>query len=120
MRHLEPATDATSWSGEATACRSSCKEKRGVSGKPARFRIVGDADLLVVLPSAPTEPSPARVEIRVRASGRPVAGVDILVLFPNHTWLRSITDEDGCAVVSLHTTELPLTVFAAAADYAAH
>lgn len=93
---------------------------RGVSGKPAQFRIVGDADLLVVLPSAPTAPSPARVEIGVRASGRPLAGVDVLVLFPNHTWLRSITDEDGYAAVSLHTTELPLTVFAAAADYAAH
>ena len=96
------------------------QETRGVSGKPAQFQIVGDADLLVVMPSAPTGPSPATVEIGVRASGRPVADVDVLVLFPNHTWLRSITDEDGYAAVSLHTTELPLTVFAAAAEYAAH
>ena len=95
------------------------QETRGVSGKPAQFRVVGDADLLVVLPSAPVGPSPAQVEIGVRASGQGVPGADLLVLFPNNTWRQATTDEDGYARVSLHTTELPMTVFAAAAGYAA-
>ena len=96
------------------------RETRGVSGKPAQFRVLGDADLLVVLPSAPTGPSPAGVEIGVRASSHAIPGVDVLILFPNHTWRRSTSGRDGYAAVSLHMTELPLKVFAAAAGYAAH
>ena len=95
-------------------------ETRGVSGKPAQFRVIAGADVLVVLPSAPLEPSPARVRIAVRAAGRPVPGSDLLVLFPNHTWKRATTDEAGIATAALRTTELPLTVYAAAAGHAAH
>ena len=96
------------------------RETLGVSGKPAEFRLVGDADLLVVLPSAPLEPSAAQAQIAVRADGRPLRGVDILALFPNHTWQRAVSDDEGIATVSLHTTELPMTVYAAAEGYAAH
>ena len=120
--------------GEAPGCgdRRYFMERRGdgvpiirsetlaVSGKDAKFRIVGDEEVLVVLPSAPVEPSPAQVRITVRASGRPLAGVEVLVLFPNHTWKGATSDEEGIAMVSLHTTELPMMVFAAARGYAAH
>ncbi len=95
-------------------------ETLGASGRDAEFRIVGDEDVLVVLPSAPVEPSPAQVRITVRASGRPLPGAEVLVLFPNHTWKGATSDEEGIAAVSLHTTELPMTVFAAARGYAAH
>ena len=96
------------------------RETLGVSGKPAEFRIAGDADLLVVLPSAPLEPSAAQVQIAVLAAARPLHGVDVLVLFPNHTWQRAKSDEEGMATFSLHTTELPMTVYAATEGYAAH
>ena len=96
------------------------RETLGVSGKPAEFRIAGDADLLVVLPSAPLEPSAAQVQIAVLAAARPLHGVDVLVLFPNHTWQREKSDEEGMATFSLHTTELPMTVYAATEGYAAH
>ena len=95
-------------------------ETRGVSGRPAQFRVIADADVLVVLPSAPMEPSPAQVRIAVRAAGRPLPDADLLVLFPNRTWRRAATGGDGIAAVSLHTTELPLTVYAAAPGHAAH
>ena len=95
-------------------------ETRGVSGKPAQFRVIAGADVLVVLPSAPLEPSPAHVRIAVRAAGRPLPGSDLLVLFPNHTWKRATTDDAGIATAALRTTELPLTVYAAAAGHAAH
>ena len=45
--------------------------------------------------------------------------VDLLVLFPNKTWKRAITDENGEAPVDLHTTHLPMTVFVATPGYAA-
>ena len=95
-------------------------ETRGVSGKPAQFRVIADAEVLVVLPSAPTEPSPAQVRIAVRAAGRPLPGSDLLILFPNRTWQRVTADAAGIAAAALHTTELPLTVYAAAAGHAAH
>ena len=94
-------------------------ETLGASGRPAEFRVVGDEEVLVVLPSAPVEPSPARVQITLRASGQPLPGADLLVLFPNHTWRRTTSDEEGIAALSLHTTQLPMTVFAAARGYTA-
>ena len=94
-------------------------ETVGVSGKPAQFRVVADVDLLVILPSAPRGSSPARVEIGVRASGQAVAGADVLILFPNHTWNRATTDTGGYAAVSLHTTELPMQVFVASPGHRA-
>ena len=96
------------------------RETLGLSGKSAEFRIMADADLLVVLPSAPAAPSPAQVRITVHARGQPLPGADVLALYPNHTWRNATSDGDGMAEVSLHTTELPMTVFAAAQGYAAH
>ena len=96
------------------------RETRGVSGKPAHFRVAADRDLLVVLPSAPAGPSPATVEIGVYASGGPVQDVDVMILFPDNTWRKTTTDHDGYARLSIHMTELPLTVFAACAGYSAH
>ncbi len=95
-------------------------ETKGLSGKPAEFRIVGDTDLLVLLPSAHLEPCPAQVQITIREAGRPLPGVDVLALFPNHTWLRSSSDTEGVATFSLYTTDLPMTVYAAAKGYAAN
>ena len=96
------------------------RETLGASGKSAQFRVVADADVVVVLPSAPLASSPAQVQIAVRAGGQPLPGADILALFPNHTWQSATSDDDGIATVSLHTTELPMMVFAAARGQAAH
>lgn len=74
----------------------------------------------MLLPSAPLEPSAAQAQIAVRAADRPLPGVDVLVLFPNHTWQRATSSDEGIATVSLHSTELPMTVYAAAKGYAAH
>ena len=49
----------------------------------------------------------------------PVAEVELLVLFPDRTWRRAITDEDGMAHMELHSTHLPMTVFAARAGFCA-
>ncbi len=60
------------------------------------------------------------VNIVVRRGGIPLEGVDVLALFPNKTWKRGTTDGVGEASVELHSVNVPLTVFVAAAGYAAH
>ena len=96
------------------------RETRELAGRVPRFELVGGSDLRVCLPAASTEPSPARVLITVRAGDKPLAGVEVLVLFPNKTWKKATTDALGQAAIGLHTVALPLTVFAAAAGFAAY
>jgi len=91
-----------------------------LAGCPPRFELIGDQELRVTIPAAATEPSPARVIITVLADGCPIADADVLVLFPNKAWKRTATDSLGQAAVELHTVKLPMTVFAAAAGFAAH
>lgn len=96
------------------------RETRELSGRLPEFRLFGDSELCVTIPAASLESTPARVVITVRSAGRPLSGVDLLTLFPDKTWKRAVTDEDGEATVDLHTTHLPMVVFAAAPGYAAH
>ena len=57
--------------------------------------------------------------VSVYSAGAGLARVDILALFPNSTWLRETTNAEGLAHLKLHSNHLPLTVFAAAPNYAA-
>ena len=95
------------------------RETRELAGRPPRFDVVGGADLRVTLPAASTEPSPTRVLVTVCAEGQPLADATVLVLFPNKTWKQATTDNQGQAVIGLHTVRLPMTVFAAASGFAA-
>ena len=96
------------------------RETWELCGKFPEYRIVDDSEVLLVVPAAKHEQSAARAVISVRSGGRPLPGVDLLLLFPNKTWKRTTTDGMGEAAVDLHTTELPMTVFAAAPGLAAH
>ena len=57
--------------------------------------------------------------VTVYGEAVPLHGVEILALFPNRTWKRSVTDRYGEAVFDLYATHLPMTVFAAGAGCAA-
>ena len=96
------------------------RETWELCGKYPEYRVVDDAEVLLVIPAAMQERSPARAIVSVRSGGRPLPGADLLLLFPNKTWKRATTDEQGEAAVDLHTTLLPMTVFAAAPGHAAH
>ncbi len=96
------------------------RETRELSGKLPEYRVIDDAEVRLTIPAAAQEHSPARAVITVRSAGRPLPGADLLALYPNATWQRGTTDENGEAAVDLHTTHLPLTVFAAAPGHAAH
>lgn len=93
---------------------------RELSGSFPEFRLIADSELCVTIPSASLEWTPARAVITVWCAGQPLPNADVLALFPNKTWKRETTDEDGGAAIDLHTTHLPMTVFVAAVGYAAH
>ena len=96
------------------------RETWELCGKYPKYRVVDDSEVLLVIPAAMQEPSPARAVVSVRSGGDPLSGADLLLLYPNKTWTRATTDEQGEAAADLHTTQLPLTVFAAAPGHAAH
>ena len=96
------------------------RETWELCGKYPEYRVVDDSEVLLVIPAAMQERSPARTVIPVRSGGRPLPDTDLLLLFPNKTWKRATTDEQGEAAVDLHTTTLPMTVFASAPGQAAY
>ena len=96
------------------------RETRDLSGKPPEYRLIDGSEVLLTIPAAVLEQSPASAVITVRSAGQPLPGADVLALFPNKTWKRMATDENGEAKVDLHTTHLPMTVFTAAPGYRAH
>ena len=96
------------------------RETRELSGKQPVYCLIDNSEVLLTIPAAALEQSPARVVITVRSVGQPLPGSDVLALFPNKTWERATTDENGEAEVDLYTTNLPMTVFAAAPGHRAH
>lgn len=58
--------------------------------------------------------------VQVVSEGQAIAHVDILALFPNKTSKSAQTDEHGKAMLELHSSYLPMTVFVAASGFEAH
>lgn len=96
------------------------RETEELCGRLPNFRLLDGSELCLTIPAAALEPTPASTVITVRCAGQPLAGVDVLALFPNKTWKQATTDENGAARIALHSTHLPMTVFAAASGFAAH
>ena len=96
------------------------RETEALSGKRPEYQVIDGSDLVLTIPAADTDPTPATAAIVCRHSGNPLSGVNLLALFPNKTWKHGTTDENGEAQVDLHSTHLPMTVFAAADGFAAH
>jgi ATP-dependent DNA helicase RecG len=96
------------------------RQTEALSGKPPEYRLIDDSDLFLTIPAAATDATPATTVIMSHHCGLPVPGVELLTLFPNNTWKHATTDENGEAQVDLHSTHLPMTVFAASTRYAAH
>ena len=95
------------------------KETHEATGVLPEYGINDDACLVLRIPAAKLELTPADSTITVHSQGTPLPGVDVLALFPNNTWRRANTDEAGEAAFDLYTTHLPMTVYAAAPGYAA-
>lgn len=96
------------------------RETMALAGMSPKYRLIDESELCLKIPTAIQEPSPARTVITVRSAAQPIEDADVLVLFPDGTWVRSTSDQHGEASLKLHTTHLPMTVFVAAPRLAAH
>ncbi|MCE2521303.1 MAG: putative DNA binding domain-containing protein [Alphaproteobacteria bacterium] len=96
------------------------RETWNLCAKYPEYTVIDDSEVLLVIPAASQERSPARAVISVRSGGRSLPATDLLLLFPNKTWKRATTDARGEAEIDLHTTRLPMTVFASAPGHAAY
>lgn len=94
-------------------------ETHEATGSNPEYEIVDKSSLLLRISAAKLELVPADATVTVHSGGEPLAGIDVLVLFPNKTWVRATTDESGNAALNLYTTNLPMTVYASGRGYAA-
>ena len=103
-----------------------------LSGSLPEFRLVDESELCLTIPAAPLNPwdlfrggfakdPAATAVITVRCGDQPLAAVEVLAIFPNKTWQRTTTDENGEASIDLHlhVAHRPITVFAASIGYTA-
>ena len=95
------------------------KKTRETAGVPPKYDLIGESRLVLSIPAAKLHPTPAAATIAVHCAGEPLPGIDVLALFPNATWRKGKTDDDGEVTFDLHSTHLPMTVYAAALGYAA-
>ena len=95
------------------------KETRETAGIRPEYSVIDESNLVLTIPAARLELTPSDATVTVHSEGEPLVGVDVLALFPNKTWQRATTDEAGEAEFDLHTTHLPMTVYAAAPGHTA-
>ena len=92
---------------------------REATGILPEYELVDGTCLVLRIPAAKLEVVPANAMVVVHSEGEPLVGVEILALFPNKTWVRTVTDETGNAALDLYTTNLPLTIYAGGRGYTA-
>lgn len=96
--------------------RETCR----LCGTLPQFQVIDDSELLLTIPAAILALSPAKVLVSVRSGAQPLPRAEVLCLFPNETRIEARTDAEGKAEINLYTTQLPMTVFVAASNHAAH
>ena len=96
------------------------RETTALSGEPPQYQLIDGSDLVLRIPAAPTDITPATAIIQTRHAGAALPEVEVLMLFPNKTWKQAVTDNNGNAMINLHTAHLPMKVFAAAPGCTAH
>jgi len=96
------------------------RETWELCGQHPEYRVIDDTEVLLSIPAALPEPSPAHIGVSVWSDGKPLSDVEVLFLYPNKTRINAVTDSQGRVEVDLHSTHLPMTVFAAATQYCAH
>ncbi len=94
-------------------------ETEEATGVPPEYEIVDETSLLLRIPAAKLELVPADATVTVHSGGEPLAGIEVLALFPNKTWVRATTDAAGDAALDLYTAHLPMTIYAAGPGHAA-
>ena len=92
---------------------------RETTGLAPRYELARETGLVLTVPAAELHPTPAQATVAVHHDGVPLPGVDVVALFPNKTRRQGTTDDAGEVAFDLHSTHLPMTVYAAAPGHAA-
>ena len=95
------------------------EQTRDLTGRDPEYELVGGAELRLTLPSARPPVEGIDGEVLVSAGDQPLAGVQVVVHYPNKTWMEATTDTFGRVGFGFHS-DLPITVFCAASGYAGH
>ena len=95
------------------------EQTRALTGRDPAYELLGGAELRLTIPSARPPVSGIHGEVSVSAGGQPLAGAQVVALYPNKTWMEEATDAFGRVAFGFHS-ELPITVFCAASGYGAH
>ncbi len=91
-------------------------ETHDLTGQYPRFELLDNAELRLTLPSARPPTEGIEGEVSVSENGQPLAGVQVVALYPNKTWMEQTTDASGRTVFGFHS-ELPITAFFASPGY---
>ena len=89
------------------------EETRQLTGRDPGYELLGGAELRLTIPSARPPVAGIEGEVSVSVAGRPLAGAQVVALYPNKTWMEETTDTFGRVAFGFHS-ELPITVFCAA------
>ncbi len=105
---------------------------RELCGRSPEYRLTDGSELCLTIPSAPAiMPDPTGGDfaneptetafIAARSGGSPIAGADVLAIFPNRTFRHSTANENGEAFIDLYLNQanLPITVFVASDGFSA-
>ncbi len=89
------------------------EQTRALTGRDPEYQLLGGAELRLTIPSARPPVAGIEGEVSVSVAGRPLAGAQVVALYPNKTWMEETTDTFGRVAFGFHS-ELPITVFCAA------
>ena len=89
------------------------EQTRELTGREPKYELVGAAELRLIIPSARPPVAGIEGEVSVSAAGHPLAGAQVVALYPNKTWMEETSDSFGRVAFGFHS-ELPITVFCAA------
>ena len=95
------------------------EQTRELTGRDPAYELLGGAELRLTIPSAHPPVTGIEGKVLVSAAGQPLAGAQVVALYPNKTWMEGKTDAFGRVGFGFHS-ELPITVFCAAAGHTAH
>ncbi len=94
-------------------------ETRDLTGRDPDYELLDGAELRLTIPASSPPVAGIEGEISVVADGQPLAGTQVVALYPNKTWMEERTDTFGRVAFGFHA-KLPITVFCAAPGHAAH
>ena len=95
------------------------EQTRELTGRDPDYELLGSAELRLTIPSARPPVTGIEGEVSVSAAGRPLAGAQVVALYPNKTWMEGKTDTFGRVAFGFHS-ELPIIVFCTAPGHGAH